>query len=475
MIEFQFMEKTKKLGDATVLGFAIYDGEEATLPYELAEAIKLKPHATVVEIISLRSGKWERSLILKMGKTRQERENGGSELIKKCLEGTEKEFLLDLTALGQEALDLLMGMVLSIRNDDYSKRNKKTSLVKVVVLCHNPQKMKELFEHLKSIAEGVSYARSLTSAPANILFPQAFTEKLLELTAIGIEVEILNEDQLNILGFAGLLAVGKGSCNPPYVAVLTWKGSQTTAPIILAGKGVCFDSGGLCLKPIHAQYDMKWDKAGAGVVAGVMKALALSQSSSYVIGIIGLVENMPDGASSKPGDVIQMMSGETVEIVNTDAEGRLVLADCLWYAQKRFQPQVMVDLGTLTLETGACLGSAYAGLYSNDKGLSQALIKAGKKTGEGLWELPMGPTFARQIESTIADMKNVGIDLYGENGAAAEFLKCFVGDISWAHIDIGGVSWTNTEETLAPKEVTGFGVRVLEEWIRMREDNNEFK
>lgn len=482
MVQFQFIEakSTQDITEASLYGFAIYDDEVSVLPNELAEAIKLKPYAQIVEIISCKSERWQRGLVLKMGKklltTSHQREKGGSDLFAKCLEGTEEELWLDLTFLGNDGLDLLMGMILSISGDNHYRTmrrpEEKLSLKRVMVVCRNAAEMETQFKRLRCVAEGVSYARFLTSAPANILYPQAYAEQLLELRSLGIEVEVLDEDQLRALGFSALLAVGKGSVNRSYVAILSWKNvPQEQPPIVLAGKGVCFDSGGLCLKPSKSQYDMKWDKAGAGVVAGVMKALALSQAESYVVGVVGLVENMPDGASTKPGDVITMMSGKTVEIVNTDAEGRLVLADCLWYAQQRFQPQVMVDLGTLTLETGACLGSAYAGLYSNNKNLSQKLIEAGKRSGEELWELPMGPFFAKQIESTIADMKNVGIELYGDNGAAAEFLKCFVNDIPWAHLDIGGISWTNPEATMAPKEVTGFGVRVLEEWITKRNQN----
>jgi leucyl aminopeptidase len=281
-----------------------------------------------------------------------------------------------------------------------------------------------------------------------------------------VKVEILQEADLHQAGMEALLAVGKGSQNKSAVVIMTWNGNKRkTPPVVVVGKGICFDSGGLCLKKPHHQLDMKWDKAGAGVVAGLIKALALQKAAVNIVGVIGLAENMPDGNATRPGDIIRTKSGQTVEIADTDAEGRLVLADCLWYAKERFKPSVMIDLGTLTIETIACLGNRYGGLYSSCPKLAANLKEAGRVSGDEVWELPMGEFFAKQIESSVADMKNVGSELCGENGAAAEFLRRFVGDVPWAHLDIAGVSWTKEDLPLASKGVIGFGVRLLEEWV----------
>jgi leucyl aminopeptidase len=323
----------------------------------------------------------------------------------------------------------------------------------------------EKLQEFRSMYEGITLARDLTSEPANVLFPQAFAERCLELRSIGLEVTVLDEKQLAQLGVRGILAVGAGSPNPPRIVVLEWKGASNQAPIALVGKGVCFDAGGINIKTDHL-LEMKMDKAGAGAVVGTMQALALMKSPVNVIGVIGLAENMPDGKALKPSDVIRMYSGRTVEVVDTDNEGRLILADCLWYVQKHYSPKAIVDLGTLTLETFGALGGEYAGLFSEDKSLSKTLIAAGNRSGEKLWSLPMGEPFAKQIESSVADIKNAGIFGYGESSAAAEFLKCFVkSNVPWAHLDIAGVAWSQEDRLLSPKGVTGFGVRLLVDWL----------
>jgi leucyl aminopeptidase len=329
-------------------------------------------------------------------------------------------------------------------------------------ICCESEKLQEY----RSMYQGINLARDLTSEPANVLFPQAFAERCLELRSIGLEVTVLDEKQLARLGVRGMLAVGAGSSNPPRLVVLEWKGvSASQPPIALVGKGVCFDAGGINIKTDHL-LEMKMDKAGAATVVGTMQALALMNSPVNVVGVIGLAENMPDGKALKPSDVISMYSGKTVEVVDTDNEGRLILADCLWYVQKHYSPKAIVDLGTLTLETFGALGGEYAGLFSEDKSLSETLIAAGNRSGEKLWPLPMGEPFAKQIESSIADIKNAGIFGYGESSAAAEFLKCFIRpDLPWAHLDIAGVAWSQEDKLLSPKGVTGFGVKLLVDWI----------
>jgi leucyl aminopeptidase len=466
-LSIEFVEKAP---EETILeAIPFYEGDP-NLPENLIEALQLQSKAAIVEsrnqnrLFGVRLGAHDES-------TKKNREEAGAALYKKATEGNDRSLLLDLRKIGNEGLDLVTGMLLSSwRFDKYRTvlKNERT-LSRIVILSASASQLESEFKRLNAVCEGVCYARSLTSEPANILYPAAYAERLSELEVLGIGVEILDEDDLKTVGMTGMLAVGKGSAQPSRVVILTWNGANSTnPPVAIIGKGVCFDAGGLCIKPTAHQYEMKWDKAGAGVVAGLIKSLALSQAPVNVIGILGLVENMPDGAATKPGDVITTMSGQTVEILNTDAEGRLVLADCLWYAQQRFSPSTLIDLGTMTMETFASLGNVYAGLYSNDPALTQQLKSAGESTGDWIWELPMGPFFAKQIESDIADIKNLGIEFCGENGAAAEFLKRFVKNTPWVHLDIAGVSWTREDLPLCHKGVTGFGVRLLEEWLMKR-------
>lgn len=473
MLEVEFIQHAPQQMPLQALAF-YGDKLPDFLPPLAKEAIKRKPHDKVFEVFLPQDPQPVRLIIARLGNqssaTRKEREEAGAALIKKCAEGTDTVVYLDLKEMEAEGLDLATGMLLSSwrfhKHRTIFQPEEISTLKKIVILSKHPSQLQKHFQRMKACVEGVLFARSLTSEPSNILYPAAYAHSLNELKELGIEVDVLDEDELNAIGMTALLAVGQGSIHATSVAILQWRGgSSAEPPIAFVGKGVCFDSGGLFLKPQEQQLVMKWDKAGAGIVAGLIKTLALSKAPFDVVGIIGLVENMPDGGAVKPGDVIRTMSGQTVEIADTDAEGRLLLADCLWYAQQKFKPRILIDLGTLTIETMASLGSVYAGLYSNDSQLARELKKAGERSGDLLWELPMGPFFAKQIESLVADMKNVGVGLNGENGAAAEFLKRFVKDTLWAHIDIAGTSWTTEDMPLAPKGVTGFGVRLLEEWL----------
>jgi leucyl aminopeptidase len=332
------------------------------------------------------------------------------------------------------------------------------------ILCSHPEEAVHKFERLKHIIEGVFLAREVISEPSNYMTPKDFVTRAQELLDLGIEVEVLNESRLKELGFRTLLAVGQGSANPPYVLILKWTNAPIEdAPLAFVGKGVCFDAGGISLKPPLHMHEMKWDMAGGAAVLGALYTIAAQKLPINVIGIIGLVENMPDGKSLKPGDIITSLSGKTIEVVDTDAEGRLVLADCLWYAQTQFKPKYMIDLATLTIETVASLAHEYAGLFSNDDTLANLLTDSGQKCAEKVWRLPLGNHLAKQIESDYADMKNLGEAYAGENGAAAEFLKNFVGSTPWAHLDIAGVAWSKEDTIYARKGVTGFGVKLLEE------------
>jgi leucyl aminopeptidase len=442
---------------------------DPSLPSLALAALEKKKRQPAVEIFIPKNKETSRCIALRVpaASSKREREEAGAALFQKFCEGDEEILVFDIRNHEEQGLDIIAGFLLSgWRFDKYrtTKAERKRLLLKI--LCEDPKKTESAFFRTKATLEGVFYARSLTSEPPSCLFPAAYADRLKELEEHGVQLEILDRAALQKLGMQAILEVGKGSAYAPCVAILTWNGlSSLEHPIVIVGKGVTFDSGGLCLKSKAHQQDMKWDKAGAGAVAGLMKALALQKAPVHVIGIIGLAENMPDGNALRPGDIIRTSSGQTIEISDTDSEGRLVLADCLWYAQNRFKPKAMLDLGTLTVETIASLGNVYAGLYANSTELAMQLKQAGEVSGDLVWELPMGAPYARQLESSIADMKNEGEVLCGENGAAAELIRKFTNGIPWAHLDIAGVSWTKEGLPLAYKGVTGFGVRLLEEWL----------
>jgi len=320
----------------------------------------------------------------------------------------------------------------------------------------------------RAAAEGVVLARDLVNLPANVLTPSDFAERLEGLRAEGVEVEILEEPALVGLGMRTLLGVAQGSETPPRVVVMQWKGGGEAAPLALVGKGVVFDTGGISIKPAAGMEEMTADMAGAAAVSGAMLALARRKARANVVGIVGLVENMPDGAAQRPGDIVRSMKGDTVEVINTDAEGRLVLADVMWYAQERFAPKAMIDLATLT---GACviaLGHENAGLFSNDDALAADFLAAAGAEDEGAWRLPLSPAYDKLLKSRLADMANVG----GRPGGAitaAQFLKRFVKDETpWIHLDIAGVGLMAKETDLAPKGASGWGVRALDRLVRDR-------
>ncbi len=320
---------------------------------------------------------------------------------------------------------------------------------------------------LAAVASGVFLARDLVNEPANVLSTTEFARRIEGLRDLGVEVKILEEAELEKLGMGALLGVGQGSESPSKLAVMQWSGGKKgTAPLALVGKGVVFDTGGISLKPALGMEEMTMDMGGAGTVAGVMKALALRKAPANVVGLVGLVENMPDGRAQRPGDVVKSMKGDTIEVINTDAEGRLVLADVLWYAQERFKPAGVIDLATLT---GACviaLGHENSGVFSNDDEFCKTFLKAADTEGEGAWRLPLGEAYDKQLKSRVADMKNVG----GRPGGAitaAQFLKRFVkDDTPWIHLDIAGVASRSEDTVLAPKGATGWFVRSLDRLVR---------
>ena len=323
---------------------------------------------------------------------------------------------------------------------------------------------------IEGLAEGVDLARTLVNLPPNLLYPESFAEKAGELAKLGVGVEILDVPALEALGMRALLGVGQGSARSSRVVLMRWNGGpEGEPPLAFIGKGVCFDSGGISIKPGAGMEDMKGDMAGAACVVGLMHALASRKAAANVIGAIGLVENMPGGKAQRPGDIVASMSGQTIEIINTDAEGRLVLADVLWHVQNAFKPKFMVDLATLTGAILVALGQEYAGLFSNNDELAENLIKAGTATGEKLWRLPMGPTYDKLVDSKFADMKNTG-GRHAGSITAAQFLQRFVNDTPWAHLDIAGTGMGSPTGDLNQSWGSGFGVRLLD---RLVKDNYE--
>ncbi|MFK7837768.1 MAG: leucyl aminopeptidase [Sulfitobacter sp.] len=332
----------------------------------------------------------------------------------------------------------------------------------VEIMCSKPVEAQSTAAPLLAIAEGAFMTRDLTNAPANVLTTTEFADQLAAMKDLGLKVEVLDEDQLAKLGMRTLLSVGQGSDSPSKVVVMEWHGGEKdAAPLALIGKGVVFDTGGISLKPAAGMEDMTMDMGGAGVVAGAMRALALRKAKANVVGLVGLVENMPSGNATRPGDVITSMKGDTVEVINTDAEGRLVLCDVMWYAQERFAPAGMIDLATLTGAIIIGLGHENAGVFSNDDALCNAFLKAAAAEGEGAWRMPLGEGYDKLLRSRIADMKNIGGRPAG-SVTAAQFLQRFVKDgTPWIHLDIAGVASVKAETALAPAGATGWGVAAL--------------
>ncbi|MEM7470951.1 MAG: leucyl aminopeptidase [Pseudomonadota bacterium] len=354
-------------------------------------------------------------------------------------------------------------------NDHFTKDDEAQGSVTFMV--NKPDEVRDAGAAHGAIAEGVFFTRDLTNEPANVLTTTEFANRLVELEALGLKVKVLEEDALEKLGMGSLLCVGQGSDSPSKIVVMEWMGgAKDDKPFALVGKGVVFDTGGISLKPAAGMEDMTMDMGGAGVVSGVMKTLASRKAKANVVGLVGLVENMPSGNAVRPGDVVTSMKGDTIEVINTDAEGRLVLADVLWYAQETYEPVGMINLATLTGAIIIGLGHENAGVFSNDDGLANAFLKAAKAEDEGAWRMPMGKKYDEQIKSRIADMKNVGGRPAGSI-TAAQFLQRFVKpETPWCHLDIAGVASVKSETELAPKGATGWGVRALN---RLIADNYE--
>ena len=370
----------------------------------------------------------------------------------------------------------LGALLRSYRFDRYKTKQKpedKPSLVKVTVMVGSVASARKAFSELQRVAEGVFLTRNLVSEPANIIYPKTLAAEAKKLSKLGVKVQVLGEAEMRRLRMGALLGVGQGSARESQLLVMRWngapqsRGAKATAkpPVAFVGKGVTFDTGGISIKPAANMEDMKWDMGGAGVVIGLMLALAGRKAKVNVVGVCGLVENMPSAKAQRPGDIVTSMSGQTIEVINTDAEGRLVLADALWYAQEKFKPRAIVDLATLTGAVIVALGHEYAGLFSNHDRLAGALTDAGKEVGEPVWRLPLGEAYDKAIDSPAADMKNVGNRAAGSI-TAAQFLQRYIKKgTPWAHLDIAGVTWSSKDKPTVPKGGTGFGVRLLDRLV----------
>ncbi len=365
------------------------------------------------------------------------------------------------------AADLALGLALRSYSFDAHKSADAETPGAVTIGHNKPEEIEAAFAPLLAVAEGVHMTRDLVNEPANVLTTTEFAARLEDMTSLGLEVEVLEEAELEKLGMRTLLCVGQGSASPSKVVVMKWNGGdKDAAPLALVGKGVVFDTGGISLKPATGMEDMTMDMGGAGVVAGTMRALALRKAKANVVGLVGLVENMPSGTAIRPGDVVKSMKGDTVEIINTDAEGRLVLCDVLWYAQERFKPAGVIDLATLTGAIIIGLGHDNAGVFSNDDKLCSAFLKAAEAEGEGAWRMPLGQAYDDQLKSNVADMKNVGGRPAGSI-TAAQFLQRFIRDgTPWIHLDIAGVASVKSNTAYAPKGATGWGVMALSRLVQ---------
>jgi leucyl aminopeptidase len=388
-----------------------------------------------------------------------------------------------LSAADRAARMALGACLRAYRFDKYKTKEKpddKPSLKLFTVMVENPAAAKRAYAAMEQVAEGVVFTRNLVSEPANIIFPKSLVAEAKKLSKLGIIIQVLGVREMAKLGMGALLGVGQGSANESQLLVMRWNGAgggkggaskggaKGPAPVAFVGKGVTFDTGGISIKPAANMEDMKWDMGGAGVVIGLMRALAGRKAKVNAVGVCGLVENMPSGTAQRPGDIVTSMSGQTIEVINTDAEGRLVLADALWYTQETLKPRAIVDLATLTGAIIIALGSEHAGMFCNDDKMSAQLTEAGNSVDEPVWRMPLAPqgeSYDKAIDSDAADMKNVG-NRAGGSITAAQFLQRFVQKgTPWAHLDIAGTTWSSKDKPTVPKGGTGFGVRLLDRWV----------
>jgi leucyl aminopeptidase len=401
-------------------------------------------------------------------------ERAGAGLVARFLTSGETGMTIDLAGSGMDADEvcaLLLGARLrGWRHDVYRTKlsdDQKPSL-ELLAVSGAPDGAVRAWARAAAVAEGVEFTRALVTEPANVIYPESFVARCQDrMAGTGLVLRVLDDTEMRALGMGALLGVAQGSDRPARLLAIEWRGGPAgSKPVAFVGKGVTFDTGGISIKPAGGMEDMKWDMGGAGAVAGTMLALALRKAQANVIGVCGLVENMPDAKAQRPGDVVVSMSGQTIEVINTDAEGRLVLCDALTWVQREYAPSAIVDLATLTGAIIASLANEYAGLFANDDDLAEKLSAAGRASGDRLWRFPMGSSYDKMLDSPIADMKNVG-PRFGGSITAAQFLQRFVENgTPWAHLDIAGTVWADKPGATWDKGATGFGVRLLDRYVR---------
>ena len=477
-------------GELTRTGSAIDKSTGGSIQRAIASGRFSGKKGQILEILSPSGMKCSRVIVVGLGKPADvsglTMELAGGAVIGRLISSGESELAAAIDPIksskigaADSAARFAYGAYLgSYRFDHYRTKldeDKKPSLKSLTVMSRDAAGAKKAYAPLDRIASGVYMTRDLVSEPANVKYAATIVDDARGLSKLGVKVEVLNERRMRQMGMGALLGVNQGSERAPHLLVMQWNGAPQRAkqrPVAFVGKGVTFDTGGISLKPSGGMEDMKWDMAGAGAVIGAMRVVAARKARANVVGVCGLVENMPSGTAQRPGDVVKSMSGQTIEVINTDAEGRLVLADALWYTQKRFKPQAMIDLATLTGAIIVSLGHVHAGLFSDNDELAEALSAAGKAEGEPVWRLPIGDQYDKDINSDIADMKNVGAGRAAGSITAAQFLKRFANNVPWAHLDIAGMAWSNKARPTVPKGGTGFGVRLLD---RLIADNYEVK
>lgn len=430
----------------------------------------------VFETFVEEAGAMLRVVLVGTGKgDRADLEKAGGALVAKYLRSGVDSLGIDFSAgdaalSSEQAAQLLFGAALrSWRHDQYRTKlpdNVKATLESINVIGA-PDGLESGWPEFAAVAAGVAFTRELVAEPANIIYPESFVERCEKLTELGIKITVLDRKKMEELGMHALLGVSLGSEKEPRLLAMEYNGTgkDDSKPLVLVGKGVTFDTGGISIKPAAGMEDMKWDMGGAGAVAGTMKAIAGRKAKAHVVGVCGLVENMPDGKAQRPGDVVTSMSGQTIEVINTDAEGRLVLCDALHWAQTVYDPETVIDLATLTGAIIISLGSEHGGMFTNDDALAFLLEAAGKASGDPLWRFPLTKAYDKLIDSPIADMKNVGARGAGSI-TAAQFLQRFIFDgVKWAHLDIAGMVWADKQGPVWDKGATGFGVRLLNQFI----------
>jgi leucyl aminopeptidase len=430
---------------------------------------------SIAEAFVRDAGKVRRLLVVGLGARQDEDmlfERAGSALSARLLTSGETRLVVDLAGIDAKDAAARLAFGASARAWRYDRYRTKLSdkakptLSELVVVAGGEQGGAE-WRDKEALLGGLDLARELVTEPANIIYPESFVERCrASMQGLDIEFELLDENAMRELGMGALLGVGQGSVRPPRLLAMRWNGGEAGGkPVVFVGKGVTFDTGGISIKPAAGMEAMKWDMGGAAAVAGAMRTLAARGAKANVVGVCGLVENMPDGNAQRPGDVVTSMSGQTIEVINTDAEGRLVLCDAITWAQRQYQPEVLVDLATLTGAMIVSLGFEYAGLFANDDGLAQQLSDAGARSGDRLWRMPLGDAYNKLMDSPIADVKNAGPREAGSITAAC-YIQRFVDEgVKWAHLDVAGMVWANKPGTLFDKGATGYGVALLDRFV----------